>query len=310
MMRQLFKSETLKIDKLFKSNDYTYDEPFISQHYTAEQIIKINNISCSICSSKQICRMIERNPINFENNIVSPIRRCTMQSIKDAFDESDIASKKILEIGCGDWDFAKNYANEKKGSWVGVDIYKSNITSAVYNGIDLPFLDESFDGIILNQVLEHVHDKTKKSPGNVISHWLRVLKKGGFFFANVPIHLHGSRNFRFGNLDSLIRIFPPSHFSQLKIIYYRRDFSGMAPARILIDYSTGGWISEKYAYISDLDTWKRKPIKQKIKISLAKIITSLIDFIISHSHGIPITAITENQYLKNTYVIDFRAIKT
>jgi len=306
----MFKSINIELERFeFEPKSYIYDEVFNCQLYTSDQIIQNTNISCSNCRSKDFCQIVENNPIKFDNKIVSPIRRCTMQAIKDSIDEVKISSKHILEIGCGDWDFAKKYVEEKQGKWTGIDMYKSNITTAVYNGIDIPFSDKLFDGIISNQVLEHVHDEARISPGNVISQWLRVLKKGGFFFANVPIHLHGSRNFRFGNLDSLIRMFPPCHFSHLKIVYYRRDYSGMAPARVMIDYSVGGWISERYAYISDLDTWKRKPIKQKIKIRLAQIGTILIDFIISQSHSIPFTAMTENPYLKSSYVIDFRAIK-
>lgn len=292
----------------FKPRNYIYDEPFVSQHYTASQVIQIHNVPCLKCHSKKSCQNVESNPFAFDDKIVSPIRRCTMQATRDALNEVNISSKKILEIGCGNWDFAKNIVEEKQGKWIGIDIYKSDITSLIYNGTDLPFADESFDGIISNQVLEHVHDSAKISPGHVIHNWLRVLKKGGFFIANVPIHLHGSRNFRFGNLDSLIRMFPPCHFSHVKIVYYRRDFSGMAPARVLIDYAVGGWIQEKYAYISDKDTWKRKPIKQKIKVRLVQLFTFFIE-ILTKIPLIPVTAVSENPYLKNAYVIDFRAIK-
>ena len=294
----------------FRPKNYIWDEPFISEDYKEDQIIRIRNISCSDCHSNEFCKKVECAPMDFKKKYVSPIRRCTMQTIKDALSECSLFSKKVLEIGCGDWDFTKTIIEEQQGKWTGVDLYRSAITSTIYNGINLPFQDETFDGILANQVLEHVHDGAKMSPGQVISQWVRVLKRNGFLFANMPIHLHGSQNFRFGNIDSIIRMFPPRHFSFLKLVFYRRDFLGMAPARVLIDYSSDGWISGQYSYHSDLDTWKRKSFKQKAKIRLALLESYLLDSIISlFPSSIPFAALTSNPYLKSAYVLDIRATK-
>jgi SAM-dependent methyltransferase/uncharacterized protein YbaR (Trm112 family) len=46
---------------------------------------------------------------------------------------------------------------------------------------DVPFLDDTFDSIVCNAVLEHVHD-----PDRVVAEMLRVLKPGGYLYAEVP----------------------------------------------------------------------------------------------------------------------------
>jgi SAM-dependent methyltransferase/uncharacterized protein YbaR (Trm112 family) len=53
--------------------------------------------------------------------------------------------------------------------------------SVVGNGEDLPFLDETFDLIISQAVLEHV-----KRPDNIVQEIHRVLKKGGYVYMESP----------------------------------------------------------------------------------------------------------------------------
>jgi SAM-dependent methyltransferase len=90
---------------------------------------------------------------------------------------------KILDVGCGgkpyeflfsasdyiglELDFGENRINKK------ADYY--------YDGNNIPFPDNSFDGVICNQVLEHVF-----TPDKFLQEINRVLKEGGKIIISVP----------------------------------------------------------------------------------------------------------------------------
>lgn len=112
---------------------------------------------------------------------------------------TDYRNKKILDIGCNtgilliplakrnydvigidnnpkDIDKAKKYLREENLS--------TNIVKLA-DAIALPFKDESFDIVLLSDVLEHTSD-----PKKVARESLRILKKGGLVLSTVPYHLH------------------------------------------------------------------------------------------------------------------------
>lgn len=64
---------------------------------------------------------------------------------------------------------------------VGTDVYASANTILVCDGHSLPFADASFDGVVIQAVLEHVLD-----PGGVVAEIHRVLKPGGIVYAETP----------------------------------------------------------------------------------------------------------------------------
>ena len=64
---------------------------------------------------------------------------------------------------------------------VGTDVYASEFTAVVADAHSLPFVDESFDGVWIQAVLEHVLD-----PWVVTSEIHRVLKPGGVVYADTP----------------------------------------------------------------------------------------------------------------------------
>lgn len=66
-------------------------------------------------------------------------------------------------------------------SIVGIDAYASDQTALVCDAHDLPFQDDSFDGVIIQAVLEHVLD-----PARVADEIHRVLKPGGLVLADTP----------------------------------------------------------------------------------------------------------------------------
>ncbi len=97
----------------------------------------------------------------------------------------EFASGKLLDLGCGkaplystyapfidgvvltDWE---NSAHKNKHLDVVCDITKK-----------LPFKDNTFNTIVLSDVLEHV-----PNPGDLMSELARILKPGGFVLINVP----------------------------------------------------------------------------------------------------------------------------
>lgn len=70
---------------------------------------------------------------------------------------------------------------------VGLDIYASPHTQLVADAHDLPFLDETFDAVWIQAVLEHVIDPTR-----VVEEIHRVLRPAGLVFADTPFlqHVH------------------------------------------------------------------------------------------------------------------------
>ena len=92
---------------------------------------------------------------------------------------------KLLDIGCGTGWIANHFAN-----YTGVDASAEAVTVARKAGRNvqlsdletaLPFADESFEAVILKDVLEHLDD-----PVSAVREARRVLKPGGRIFASAP----------------------------------------------------------------------------------------------------------------------------
>lgn len=93
-------------------------------------------------------------------------------------------SKKILDVGCGEAPH-RNLFNTCEYTGIDVkggghdDILKN--VDTYFNGVDIPFPDESFDIVIFSEVLEHV-----EHPEEIISEISRVLKKNGILYLTIP----------------------------------------------------------------------------------------------------------------------------
>ena len=80
---------------------------------------------------------------------------------------------KILDLGSGAYRRAAHVINLDLKMLFNVDV--------VANGCMLPFKSESFDAVIITAVLEHVPEPTMN-----VNEVLRVLKKGGYVYAEAP----------------------------------------------------------------------------------------------------------------------------
>jgi SAM-dependent methyltransferase len=91
---------------------------------------------------------------------------------------------RVLDVGCGIGDFL-SYRNHT----IGVDINPFTVTfckdrgykAHLINGGYFPFPEESFDGAIMDNVLEHISD-----PKSILVSVHRVLRHGGIFIVGVP----------------------------------------------------------------------------------------------------------------------------
>ncbi len=86
----------------------------------------------------------------------------------------------VLNVGGGPKREEKNVLNLNIGPFPNVDV--------VADAHNLPFRSDSLDSIMMAAVLEHV-----QNPQKVVEEAFRVLKKGGFIYAETPFlqHFHG-----------------------------------------------------------------------------------------------------------------------
>ncbi len=80
---------------------------------------------------------------------------------------------RALNVGSGQTDYGEHFVNVEITPFENVDV--------VTTGDRLPFPDEYFDLVVSQAVLEHV-----EHPGKVVREMLRVLKRGGEIYAEVP----------------------------------------------------------------------------------------------------------------------------
>jgi SAM-dependent methyltransferase len=135
-----------------------------------------------------------------------PSDRCQQVTDRFFFEEAvDLLELSlVVDLGCGagnsvDYFRSKNPAIE----WIGVDVESSpevntrNRTDAAFrtfDGVHIPFDDETVDLIYCHQVLEHV-----RFPNDLLRDVSRVLKPGGYLVGSTshlePYHSYSHQNF-------------------------------------------------------------------------------------------------------------------
>ncbi len=108
------------------------------------------------------------------------IRMFNSNKILDVLTNNENSKDVIVSIGGGPKRDRNNIINLNIDTYLDVDI--------VGDAHNLPFKNNSIDGIVINAVLEHL-----ESPIIAVNEIFRVLKKGGYVLAETPFlqHYHG-----------------------------------------------------------------------------------------------------------------------
>lgn len=91
---------------------------------------------------------------------------------------------QLLDFGCGRKPY-KSLFNVQE--YIGIDVEQSGHShqgedvDVFFDGVNIPFSHESFDGVLMTEVLEHVFE-----PDKVLAEIHRVLKPEGKFLLTVP----------------------------------------------------------------------------------------------------------------------------
>lgn len=97
---------------------------------------------------------------------------------------------RILEIGAGPSNRTSEFLSQI-GELAAIDIDESVLhnkyadESAVYDGVKIPFADNSFETVVSDYVFEHV-----EKPSELIAEIKRVIKSGGYFLVRTPNLYH------------------------------------------------------------------------------------------------------------------------
>ncbi len=107
---------------------------------------------------------------------------------KDKFSDNSY----VLEVGCGEG-YGTSLLSQNGVNIIGLDVDKNTIEHGsnkygsencifrVYDGVNIPYENDTFDTVISFQVIEHIQDDI-----NYVSEIYRVLKRNGFFILTTP----------------------------------------------------------------------------------------------------------------------------
>jgi len=155
-------------------------------------------------------------------------RRIISDIIKKLFSKKE--KIKILDVGCGTGSEIEFFSNF--GQVIGIDSSKEAIDLCLHRGLEdkvveanakkLPFIDESFNLVLILDILEHI-----QCPNSAILEICRVLKKEGFAIFTVPAynflwseHDKISGHYRRYNIKDLRSTLELKGFRTIKISYF------------------------------------------------------------------------------------------
>jgi SAM-dependent methyltransferase len=120
----------------------------------------------------------------------NPVRQGPFPELADFLERHARPDDAWLDVGCGDGSTAGVWLQDRGCRYVGADISETAVAAAQALGLnaqvvpevtELPFLDETFDGVLAVELFEHLFD-----PAAAAREFHRVLKPGGLLFVSLP----------------------------------------------------------------------------------------------------------------------------
>ena len=120
---------------------------------------------------------------SFIGLVVNPFfiaRSCLHFNIKKL---APLFTGNLLDIGCGDKPYELLFNNVEKYEGIEIDttVHESTKAEYIYDGKTLPFLENSYQSVILNEVIEHVFN-----PDELLREIKRIIKIDGKLMITLP----------------------------------------------------------------------------------------------------------------------------
>lgn len=245
------------------------------------------SLSVFLCKTLNRAFPLPQHPFNLQNEGKLSyaewqynMGRRTIEFYLDVTDESEMfKGKKVLDIGCGAGGKTLYYASRGADIVYGIDTVEYYEEEALKLARDkglehkfrfiagdagqMPFGEDSFDTIIMNDAMEHVDH-----PYEVLLECKRVLKPGGRLYINFPPYYHPYG----AHLSDAIAI-PWVHrfFSQKTLIQTYKDLvKGLPDGKKRIDFRIGkdDRGNEYFSYINGMTVKRFEELMSRVPLDI------------------------------------------
>jgi predicted SAM-dependent methyltransferase len=160
--------------------------------------------------------------------------------------ENERTTKLMLNLGCGD---------KKISTYINIDSRKECDPDIVCDIRRLPYNEETVDGILASDVLEHLG---WREIGTVLNEWYRVLKLGGQLIIKTP------------NVDTIVDAYQVQkiNFGEfIRKMYGGQDYPGnyhyvgFNPASLMVSLTLAGFKVLKTEDVLGGDDWSNMGIR-------------------------------------------------